>query len=345
MKRVLVLCVMMVTISAARGADIREQAQIPAFMVEIGPAMRVVAFSPDGKLLVTASPGGRGVNFGQGRTNLWNPATGENLAPLNGNFMNRSILEDGDCLGALSFSPDGKTLAGAHWDEVCLWDVKTQKLTGRLKESKYVRSMTFSADGTMLATARAEEGDVQIWGVKGEKVVATLKAKGPGSGVLAFSGDGKSLAVSYEDGTIRVWDVKAERETARLGLRKVRALAFEPGDRTVVSALASGMVCRWDFTTGKTTPKELATTRMKVEGEPFGLAFGPDLTTLAMAHERGLTICDTKTGARISNFEAKMRPGVFASSPDGKWLAAELDDDKAKPGWIQVWAVGKPADK
>jgi WD40 repeat protein len=337
MQRVLVLCATIVSFSTARGADFREQVRIEAFIADIGPTMRSAAFSPDGKLLVTASTGGRGVIFGAGRTNFWDPATGKNFAPLDpATFKNRAILDDGDCVGILSFTPDGRTLAGARGSDVCLWDVRTRKLTGRLKVSQYVTQMTFSADGTILATACGGAGDVQIWGVKAEKVVATLKAQTKRARALAFSGDGKSLAVGYGDGSIRVWDVGAERETARLpGHKRVFALAFEPGDRTVLSAGVDKTVRRWDLTTGKATA-----TRLKDAAEPYGLAFGPDLATLAMADEGGLSVWDTKTGARVSNFKAKLRPGAFAFSSDGKWLAAELGD-----GTAQVWVVGKPADK
>ena len=232
MQRVLVLCATIVSFSTARGADIREQVRIDnAFVLEIGVTKRSAAFSPDGKILVTATTGGRSGIFGGGRTIFWDSATGKQLGTLDDGpnvgalkltgGPNGRTLDDGNSLGPSRFTPDGQTLAGACTGierDVCLWDVQTRKLTGRLKGSQYVRSMTFSADGTMLATEGSIRGvvqsDVQIWGVKAEKVVATLKAKAQGVRALAFSGDGKSLAVGYGDGTIRVWDVKTERETA-----------------------------------------------------------------------------------------------------------------------------------
>jgi WD40 repeat protein len=344
MKHVLVLCVTIVSFSTTRGADIREQAKIyGAFMLlETCPTRPSAAFSPDGKLLVTANAGGGGAMFGGGGTNFWDPATGKQLA----------TLDDGKSGTVLAFTPDGRTLAGTCCFEpdICLWDVQTRKLTGRLKGSKFVGLMTFSADGTMLATECDGTGDVQIWGVKAEKVVATLKERqSKGAWALAFSGDGKSLAVGYGNGRIRVWDVGAERETAVLGghAKGVLALAFEPGDRTVLSAGVDKTVRRWDLTTGKAMiVTATATTRLKDAAQPYRVAFGPDLATLAMADlDGGLTVWDTKTGARVSNLNAKLRPGLFAFSPDGKWLAAEPVEEKAKIRSIQVWAVGKPADK
>jgi WD40 repeat protein len=341
MKHVLVLCVTMVSFSTARGDDLREQVRIDnAYVVGLRPMSTWLsaAFSPDGKILVMASTVDDGIFGGRfGSTIFWDSATGKKLGTLDD--------DDGKSVWALAFTPDSRTLAAACTGtepHVGLWDVQTRKLTGRLKGS--VRSMTFSADGTMLATECSMEGvqgGVQIWGVKEEKVVATLKAKGPVVQALAFSGDGKSLAVGYEDGTIRVWDVKTERETARLpGQPKlVSALAFEPGDRTLLSAGLGKAVCRWDLTTGRLT----AMTSLKRAAKPYGLAFGPGLATLVIADEDGLSVWDTRTGAPVSNAKVGL---VFAFSPDGKWIAAVPSEGKAQPSRsIQVWAVGKPADK
>jgi WD40 repeat protein len=365
MQRVLVLCVTIVSFSTARGDDIREQVRIDKAFAVLGKTQRSAAFSPDGKLLVTASTwvGSRLTNFGGGGGGIifWDPATGKQLGTVDDGEDAKRVrvlgVDDekgGKSVWALAFTPDGRTLAGACGTDVCLWDVQTRKLTGRLKGGA-AGWMTFSADGTMLATGGVDAGDVQIWGVKEEKVVATLKAKGPGVRARAFSGDGKSLAVVYRDGTIRVWDVKAERETAKLPgyPQLVSALAFEPGDRTLLSTGVGRAVVRWDLTTKKRT----ALTILKGAVEPpYGLAFGPDLATLVMADEGGLSVWDTKTGARVSNLKTKLPPGVVAFSPDGKWIAADPSEDKANnppssaitiPSSmsIQVWVVGKPADK
>jgi len=348
MQRVLVLCATIVSFSTVRGDDIREQVRIDnpfvvrnAFVGGMHLPFPSAAFSPDGKILVTTSIVDDGIFGGRrGSTIFWDPATGKKLGILDDDGGNSLVAI---AFTPLAFTPDGRTLAGACTGtefHVGLWDVQTRKLTGRLKGG--VRSMTFSADGTMLATECSAGGaqcDVQIWGVKEEKVVATLKAKGPVVQAMTFSGDGKSLAVGYGDGTIRVWDVKTERETARLAgnPKLVSALAFEPGDRTLLSTGVGRAVCRWDLTTRKLT----AMTSLKGAAEPNRLAFGPGLATLTMVDKDGLSVWDTRTGARVSNAKVGW---VFAFSADGKWIAAEPSDDKGKPS-IQVWVVGKPADK
>jgi WD40 repeat protein len=72
-----------------------------------GP-INAVAFSPDGKLLASAS---------DYTVRLWDAATGASLQTLEGH------LEE---VKAVAFSPDGKLLASASYDyTVRLWDAAT----------------------------------------------------------------------------------------------------------------------------------------------------------------------------------------------------------------------------
>ena len=65
-----------------------------------------MAFSPDGRLLATASE--------DETARLWDPATGEHLRTLTGHA--------GEVEG-VAFSPDGRLLATASEDETArLWD-------------------------------------------------------------------------------------------------------------------------------------------------------------------------------------------------------------------------------
>ena len=106
-----------------------------------------VAFSPDGKMLASAS--------WDSTVRLWDPATGAALQTLKGHT---------DSVSSVAFSPDGKMLASASWDRtVRLWDPATGAALQTLKgHTSNVSSAAFSPDGKMLASA-SWDSTVRLW--------------------------------------------------------------------------------------------------------------------------------------------------------------------------------------
>ena len=110
-----------------------------------------VAFSPDGRVLATASS--------DGTIKLWEVLTGG----LHSIFRGYSGL-----VLNMAFSPDGRVLASASNDGIVrLWEIATgglyRILTGH---SDSVLNVVFSPDGTALASA-SKDGTVRLWEVAG----------------------------------------------------------------------------------------------------------------------------------------------------------------------------------
>jgi hypothetical protein len=117
-----------------------------------------VAFSPDGRLLATASD--------DQTARLWNPATGDCLRTLTGHT--------GQVYG-VAFSPDGRLLATASDDKTArLWNPATGKrlrtLTGH---TGWVWDVAFSPDGRLLATA-SDDKTAGLWNPATGKRLRTL---------------------------------------------------------------------------------------------------------------------------------------------------------------------------
>jgi WD40 repeat protein len=346
MLRSLFLSLAMFAIPIAYADDFHEQVTIKrAFVAEFGITLRSAVASPDGKMLVTASSGG-------GEAVIWNPATGKKIAKL----------PEGNSLYALAFSPDGGTLAGSaesyseedeeRWSEVLLWDMKTCKITGRLKrKGLFVSRIAFAPDGKTLATdGDRETNEVRIWDIKSGKIIVNLEANADGVWSMAFSSDGKALVIGYRDGTVRVWDVGTGKKTATLTGHKewVMAVAFDPNGKSVVTAGDDKTVRRWDLATEKATE----TIELKEAARPYHICFSAKLDTIATTDNKGgLTIWDTKTGSISCQIKDKNDCGVLAYSSEGKWLAADPREGKSDVGLrglntsIHVWKIGKPESK
>lgn len=83
-----------------------------------------VAFSPDGKTLVSGSK--------DHTIKLWNVASGKNIATLKGHAGLGSIEDIGKgVVSSVAFSPDGRMLAAGIWDNtIKLWNVKMIRKAG-----------------------------------------------------------------------------------------------------------------------------------------------------------------------------------------------------------------------
>ena len=114
-----------------------------------------VAFSPDGKTLVTAS--GNEVHF-------WDAHTGE---------YKQALRSQPDLVRSIAFSPDGEMLATGSGAKIRLWNARSRKYLRTLQgHTASVFSIAFSPDGRTLATVSRSE--IRMWDARTGELLRTL---------------------------------------------------------------------------------------------------------------------------------------------------------------------------
>ena len=109
-----------------------------------------------------------------------------------------------------------------------------------------VLSVTFSLDGTLLASA-SDDGLVGLWDPHTETLQTTLGHESPVLSI-AFSPDGDFLATGSTDGTARLWDPHMVQLKATLGHESpVESVAFDGS--MLVSGSQDGRVRQWEIST------------------------------------------------------------------------------------------------
>ena len=276
-------------------------------------AVEGVAFSPDGRLLATASM--------DKTARLWDPATGDCLRTLTGH--------DGEVFG-VAFSPDGRLLATASMDKTArLWDPATgdclRTLTGHDGD---VYGVAFNPDGRLLATS-SDDHKARLWDPATGDCLRTLTGHDGEVWGVAFSPDGRLLATASDDKTARLWDPATgdclRTLTGHDG--EVFGMAFSPDGRLLATASDDKTARLWDPATG-----DCLRTLTGHDGEVFGMAFSPDGRLLATASmDKTARLWDPATGDCLRTLTGHDGEVVgVAFSPDGRLLATASFDETAR---------------
>ncbi|QLJ02757.1 helix-turn-helix domain-containing protein [Streptomyces sp. NEAU-sy36] len=270
--------------------------------------IQALAFSPDGRILATASA--------DHSVKLWDTSSHQLMSTLAGHT---------DAVTAVAFSPDGRMLASASADHsVKLWDTSTQRETATLTgHTNTVNAVAFGPGGHILATG-SSDGTVRLWDTATRRTASVLNPHTGAVLAMAFSPDGATLATAGTDHTVHLWSMASRRVTATLTGCKdaVRAVSFSPSGRTVAAGSDDGTARLWSVTTAR----PLAV--LEHSGDSLtAVAFSPDGRSVATAGLVGVNLWDTRKRRTIGALPESS--AVVAFSPDGRTLATGHSDPDA----------------
>jgi WD40 repeat protein len=294
-----------------------------------------VAFSPDGKLLGTASK--------DHTVKLWDAATGKEVRTFKGH---------GSDVYSLAFSPDGKLLATASEDHaVKLWEVASGKevrsLTGHGGDVYHV---AFSPDGRRLASC-SQDRSVRIWDVASGKSLHTLSGHGDRIVTVSFSPDGRRVASacatggggSDPAGEVKIWDVESGESLFALPPGQgVVTIQFSPDGRWLAGSTLRQTVKVWEAATGQ---EVLSLTGHSYD--VYNVAFSPDGRRLAscsgkwnLDHSGEIKVWELPTGKELISLAGQHAGPIWslAFSPHGQLLATASGKwNKDDQGEVKVW--------
>jgi WD40 repeat protein len=173
----------------------------------------------------------------------------------------------------LAFSPDGRTLATAHWEKIIQFldvsDPAKPRPIGRprIGHEGMVLCLAFSPDGRWLASGGLDNM-VLLWKIKddgplaGPELFHAIKFHRRPVWSVAFSPDGNWLASASEDegANLHLWDTHELAKHHSIGtqltghtgrIRRVASFDLPPGSPRLVSAGQDGVVLVWGLSPEK----------------------------------------------------------------------------------------------
>jgi WD40 repeat protein len=300
-----------------------------------GQPVTCVAWSPDGKLLATATRRPTPV------VTILDVETGAERHRL-------PCAESTEDVRFLAFAPDGRTLAAAcyraDWvgyqfeGRARQWDVATGRQGPVMRVPGGQRGITgvaFTPDSKVLVTAGIDHR-VRFWDLASGAARVPPGGAGDAVSAVALSSDGRTAAWVGSDETIRLFDLSAQKQS-RFQVHRggVTALAFVPGATILASAGNDRMIRLWDLAS--------RVDRLQIAHQTGRLTFSPNgrmLVSPSWNPPADFKIWDPQTGLEA----LRLKEAVPASltweviSPDNTTLATTFLD---QPVVLLDLATGK----
>lgn len=291
------------------------------------PAIYCLAFSPDGKTIVSGDS--------HGGVTLWDLAG--SAQPL---LLGRHLR----VVYGVAFASDGRTAAsGCHDHTVKLWDAVDKKELATLRDFRgRVCSVAFAPKDNTLATGGGvfvTAGEAKLWNAGAKSQAHSFEGLGQRVRSVAFSPDGSLLATGggrmLRFGELRLWDVAGAKDPVTIGglPDEVLSTAFSPDGKTLAATGLDGLLRLFNTADGKPAGVLRGHT-----AEVFFVGYADPQTIVSAGFDNTVRFWDVASGQQLGLLYdplGQRRDGeVFcaALSKDGKQLATGT-----LYGKIEVW--------
>ncbi len=282
-------------------------------------AVKIAAFSPNGKFLVT---GGRDKT-----AKLWEISSGREV---------RTFIGHEATVQALRFSIDGKYIATGSIDEsVKLWNIETGELIRTYTVKDRVTTIDFTSDGKYIVIG-GEEFKAYIFETETGNIVRNFDVdpnKGTGTGIqVDISQDNKNILVSEDNREAVVIDFETGKQINELKSVEEGSCGgcgtfakYLPDENFIIMGSHNGPLVLWNVNTGK-----IIKTYIEKQEEVSSVDVSFDGKIILISDEFSVSLYHKDTGKRISSTKAHEKNINFAGfSPDANSYITVSDDGTA----------------
>ena len=227
-----------------------------------------IAFSPDGKLLVSSSE--------DNTLKMWDVSEWQSIETTEPITVQMPFP-----VHTVVFHPDGQLLAtsGRH---AKLLDVNNYTEIATLQHDQWVWTVAFSRDGRYLATDDGIETTVKVWDIQQKQIATILEGHTSDVNFVKFSPDDRTFASASWGGEIKLWEVSNWELLGTLHGNGTAAIDFSADGKTLASG-GPEEVTLWSVASG-----EKIATLQGHTGWIRGVAFSADGALLASGGEGGV---------------------------------------------------------
>jgi WD40 repeat protein len=236
----------------------------------------------------------------------------------------------GTCLRTVALGDFPNTLA--HWkdivavglcDIIILDGITGSQIAVLSGHTKTLRSLSFSSDGTLLASGGIDQ-TLKVWDVQTGGIVKSFHGHTNWILSVSISSNCTTIASGSYDNTVRLWDIgTGECHCIIKQQELVNCVCFSPTNPQHLISVSGGVVQWWDVSGCKIKPPYRGSYA----------AFSSDGTHFALCGGKITTVQNSNSGAIVAECHTDIDSTCCCFSPNGRFVAVATDTT------VYIWDI------